>query len=150
MLKIGDKIPNLDLITHKGEKINLNDLKGKKIVLFFYPRANTPGCTAEACNLNDNYSDFKNKGYEIIGVSPDEVKKQNNFANKFGFKYDLIADDSKKLNEAFGVWGKQKFMGKEYFGVIRTTFIINQKGLIERIIEKVNTKEHSSQILADD
>ena len=125
-------------------------LKGKKIVLFFYPRANTPGCTAEACNLNDNYSDFKNKGYEIIGVSPDEVKKQNNFANKFGFKYDLIADDSKKLIEAFGVWGKQKFMGKEYFGVIRTTFIINEKGLIERIIEKVNTKEHSSQILADD
>ena len=100
MLKIGDKIPNLDLITHKGEKINLNDLKGKKIVLFFYPRANTPGCTAEACNLNDNYSDFKNKGYEIIGVSPDEVKKQNNFANKFGFNYNLIADDSKKLIEA--------------------------------------------------
>ena len=150
MLKIGDKIPNLDLITHKGEKINLNDLKGKKIVLFFYPRANTPGCTAEACNLNDNYSDFKNKGYEIIGVSPDEVKKQNNFANKFGFNYNLIADDSKKLIEAFGVWGKKKFMGKEYFGVIRTTFIISEDGLSERIIEKVNTKEHSSQILADD
>ena len=93
---------------------------------------------------------IKNKGYEIIGVSPDEVKKQNNFANKFGFNYNLIADDSKKLIEAFGVWGKQKFMGKEYFGVIRTTFIINEKGLIERIIEKVNTKEHSSQILADD
>ena len=150
MLKIGDKIPNLDLITHKGEKINLNDLKGKKIILFFYPRANTPGCTAEACNLNDNYSDFKNKGYEIIGVSPDEVKKQNNFADKFGFNYNLIADDSKKLIEAFGVWGKKKFKGEEYFGVIRTTFIINKEGLIERIIEKVNTKEHSSQILADD
>ena len=150
MLKIGDKIPNLDLITHKGEKINLNDLKGKKIVLFFYPRANTPGCTAEACNLSDNYSDFKNKGYEIIGVSPDEVKKQNNFAEKFGFNYNLIADDSKKLIKAFGVWGKKKFMGKEYFGVIRTTFIISEDGLIERIIEKVNTKEHSSQILADD
>ena len=150
MLKIGDKIPNLDLITHKGEKINLNDLKGKKIVLFFYPRANTPGCTAEACNLNDNYSYFKNKGYEIIGVSPDEVKKQNNFADKFGFNFNLIADDSKELIEAFGVRGKKKFRGEEYFGVIRTTFIINEEGLIERIIEKVNTKEHSSQILADD
>ena len=150
MLKIGDKIPNLDLITHKGEKINLNDFKGKKIVLFFYPRANTPGCTAEACNLNDNYSNFKNKGYEIIGVSPDEVKKQNSFAEKFGFKYNLIADDSKKLIEAFGVWGKKKFRGKEYFGVMRTTFIINEDGLIERIIEKVNTKEHSFQILEED
>ena len=93
---------------------------------------------------------FDENGTVIIGVSPDEVKKQNNFANKFGFNYNLIADDSKKLIEAFGVWGKQKFMGKEYFGVIRTTFIINEKGLIERIIEKVNTKEHSSQILADD
>ena len=112
-------------------------------------RANTPGCTAEACNLNDNYSDFKNKGYEIIGVSPDEVKKQNNFAEKFGFNYNLIADDSKKLIEAFGVWGKKKFRGKEYFGVMRTTFIINEEGLIEKVIEKVNTKEHSSQILAD-
>ena len=133
MLKIGDKIPNLDLITHKGEKINLNDLKGKKIVLFFYPRANTPGCTAEACNLNDNYSYYKNKGYEIIGVSPDEVKKQNNFAEKFGFNYNLIADDSKKLIKAFGVWGKKKFMGKEYFGVIRTTFIISEDGFVDSV-----------------
>ena len=149
-LSVGDKAPNFEVKDHQGIVRKLSDYKGKKLVVFFYPKASTPGCTAEACNLNDNYSDFKNKGYEIIGVSPDEVKKQNNFANKFGFNYNLIADDSKKLIEAFGVWGKKKFMGKEYFGVIRTTFIISEDGLIERIIEKVNTKEHSSQILADD
>ena len=108
MLKAGDKIPNINVTTHKGESINLGDLKGKKIVLFFYPRANTPGCTAQSCNLNDNYSRLTSQGYEVIGVSPDTVDKQNKFAEKFGFKYNLLADDSKELINAFGVWGKKK------------------------------------------
>ncbi len=143
MLKAGDKIPNINVTTHKGESINLGDLKGKKIVLFFYPRANTPGCTAQSCNLNDNYSRLTSQGYEVIGVSPDTVDKQNKFAEKFGFKYNLLADDSKELINAFGVWGKKKFRGNEYEGVLRTTFLINEEG----IIDKVNTKEHTDQII---
>ena len=147
MLKIGDKIPNINVTTHKGKTINLSDYKGKKVVLFFYPRANTPGCTAQSCNLNDNYDRFISNGYEVVGVSPDNVDKQNKFALKFNFKYDLIADDSKELINAFGVWGKKKFRGNEYFGVLRTTFIINENGIIEDVIEKVKTKEHSDQII---
>ena len=147
MLKIGDKIPNINLISHNGETINLEDFKGKKIVLFFYPRANTPGCTAQSCNLNDNYSRLQNQGYEVIGVSPDTVEKQMKFAEKFNFKYTLIADDSKELINAFGVWGKKKFRGNEYYGVLRTTFLINEEGFIDKVIEKVKTKEHTDQIL---
>ena len=147
MLKIGDKIPNINVTTHKGESINLSDLKGKKIVLFFYPRANTPGCTAQSCNLNDNYSRLTSQGYEVVGVSPDTVEKQNNFADKFGFKYNLLADDSRELIDAFGVWGKKKFRGNEYEGVHRTTFIISEEGIIEKVIDKVNTKDHTDQII---
>ncbi|MBT7683051.1 MAG: thioredoxin-dependent thiol peroxidase [Cryomorphaceae bacterium] len=147
MLKIGDKIPNINVTTHKGESINLSDLKGKKIVLFFYPRANTPGCTAQSCNLNDNYSRLTSQGYEVVGVSPDTVEKQNKFADKFGFKYNLLADDSRELIDAFGVWGKKKFRGNEYEGVHRTTFIISEEGIIEKVIDKVNTKDHTDQII---
>ena len=147
MLKIGDKIPNINVITHKGDSINLSDLKGKKIVLFFYPRANTPGCTAQSCNLNDNYSRLTSQGYEVVGVSPDTVEKQNKFADKFGFKYNLLADDSRELIDAFGVWGKKKFRGNEYEGVHRTTFIISEEGIIEKVIDKVNTKDHTDQII---
>ena len=147
MLKVGDKIPNLNVTTHKGETINFGDLKGKKIVLFFYPRANTPGCTAQSCNLNDNYSRLTAEGYEIIGVSPDTVDKQNKFAEKFGFKYNLLADDSKEIIKAFGVWGKKKFRGNEYEGVLRTTFLINEQGVIDKVIDKVKTKEHTDQII---
>ena len=147
MLKAGDKIPNINVTTHKGENINLEDLKGKKIVLFFYPRANTPGCTAQSCNLNDNYSRLTSQGYEVIGVSPDTVDKQYKFAEKFAFKYNLIADDSKELINAFGVWGKKKFRGNEYEGVLRTTFLINEDGIIDKVIDKVNTKEHTDQII---
>ena len=147
MLKIGDKIPNINVTTHKGDSINLSDLKGKKIVLFFYPRANTPGCTAQSCNLNDNYSRLTSQGYEVVGVSPDTVEKQNKFADKFGFKYNLLADDSRELIDAFGVWGKKKFRGNEYEGVHRTTFIISEEGIIEKVIDKVNTKDHTDQII---
>ena len=119
----------------------------EKIVLFFYPRANTPGCTAQSCNLNDNYSRLTAQGYEVIGVSPDTVDKQNKFAEKFGFKYNLLADDSKEIIKAFGVWGKKKFRGNEYDGVLRTTFLINEEGIIDRVIDKVKTKEHTDQII---
>ena len=147
MLKIGDKIPNINLISHNAETVNLEDFKGKKIILFFYPRANTPGCTSQSCNLNDNYSRLQNQGYEVIGVSPDTVEKQRKFSEKYNFKYTLIADDSKELINAFGVWGKKKFRGKEYYGVLRTTFLINEEGIIDKVIEKVKTKEHADQIL---
>jgi len=147
MLKVGDNIPNINVTTHKGETINLTNFKGKKVILFFYTRANTPGCTAQSCNLNDNYSKLTSQGYEVIGVSPDTVDKQNKFADKFGFKYNLLADDSRELIDAFGVWGMKKFRGNEYEGVLRTTFIIDEEGVIERVIDKVNTKDHADQIL---
>ena len=147
MLKIGDKIPNINVTTHKGETINFGQFKGQKIILFFYPRANTPGCTAQSCNLNDNYSRLAALGYEVIGVSPDTVDKQFKFADKFGFQFNLLADESKEIIKAFGVWGMKKFRGNEYEGVLRTTFLINEEGVIDRVIDKVKTKEHTDQIL---
>ena len=146
-LKAGDKAPNFTAKDEKGNTITLSDYKGKKLVLFFYPKASTPGCTAEACNLNDNFDRFKSQGYEILGVSADSAKKQQNFKDKYGFNYPLLADEDKAVIEAFGVWGPKKFMGKEYDGIHRTTFIINAQGVIEEVIDKVKTKEHAAQIL---
>lgn len=146
-LKIGDKAPDFSAKDQDGKTRSLSDYKGKKLVVFFYPKANTPGCTAEACNLNDNYDRFKSKGYEILGVSADSEKKQSNFKNKYGFNYPLLADEDKKVIEAFGVWGAKKFMGREYDGIHRTTFIIDENGMIEDIITKVKTKAHTEQIL---
>ena len=125
ILKVGDNAPNFSLTDNEGKFHSLKDYFGIKLIIFFYPRANTPGCTAQSCNLNDNYSKLTSQGYEVIGVSPDTVDKQNKFADKFGFKYNLLADDSRELIDAFGVWGKKKFRGNEYEGVLRTTFIIN-------------------------
>ncbi|MEN8879621.1 MAG: thioredoxin-dependent thiol peroxidase, partial [Polaribacter sp.] len=123
------------------------DYSGKKLVLFFYPKASTPGCTAEACNLSDNYQIFLSKGYDVLGVSADSAKRQQNFINKNELKFPLLADEDKTVINAFGVWGPKKFMGKEYDGIHRTTFIINENGLIEEVISKVKTKEHTAQIL---
>ena len=148
-LKPGDKAPDFTALDQDGNTISLNDYKGKKLVVFFYPKASTPGCTAEACNLNDNYDRFKAKGYDILGVSADSAKRQANFKNKFGFKYPLLADEDKAVIEAFGVWGPKKFMGKEYDGIHRTTFVIDENGVLEDVITKVKTKEHTSQILTD-
>ena len=147
MLQEGDQIPVFSGTTHLGESINNSTYKGKKLIVFFYPRANTPGCTAEACNLSDNYAALQAQGYEILGVSADSVTKQANFANKYSFPFPLLADENHSTIKAFGVWGPKKFMGKEYEGIHRTTFIIDESGTIVRVINKVKTKDHTAQIL---
>jgi peroxiredoxin Q/BCP len=146
-LQIGDTAPNFQSLDEAENSISLADYKGKKLVLFFYPKASTPGCTVEACNLSDNYSRFTALGYDVLGVSADSAKKQSNFKEKYNFPYPLLADEDKSVIRAFGVWGPKKFMGKEYEGIHRTTFIIDEQGIIEDIILKVKTKEHTSQIL---
>jgi len=146
-LQIGDTAPKFQSLDEAGNSISLADYKGKKLVLFFYPKASTPGCTVEACNLSYNYSRFTSLGYDVLGVSADSAKRQSNFKEKYGFPYPLLADEDKSVINAFGVWGPKKFMGKEYDGIHRTTFVIDAHGLIEDIIVKVKTKEHTSQIL---
>ena len=148
-LKVGDKAPDFTAKDEQGNTISLSDYKGKKLVVFFYPKASTPGCTAEACNLNDNYERFKSKGYEILGVSADSAKRQTNFKNKYSFQYPLLADEDKEVINSFGVWGPKKFMGREYDGIHRTTFVIDENGVIEDVITKVKTKAHTDQILTD-
>ena len=147
VLKVGDTAPDFSCKNQHGEIISLSSMIGKKIILFFYPKANTPGCTAEACNLNDNYNRFKSDGYEVVGVSADSEKVQKNFSEKFSFNYSLLSDVDKKVISSYGAWGQKKMYGKEYMGIIRKTIIIDESGKIEQIIEKVKTKEHSSQIL---
>ncbi len=146
-LKVGDKAPNFVAKDEQGNTISLSDYKGKKLVLFFYPKASTPGCTVEACNLRDNYTRFQALGYEILGVSADNAKRQSNFKKKYKFPYPLLADEDKSVIKAFGVWGEKKFMGRTYNGIHRTTFVINEEGILEDIILKVKTKQHTSQIL---
>ena len=146
-LKIGDKIPAFECLDNTGNVVNSDDLMGKKLIVFFYPRANTPGCTAEACNISDNYSKLDKMGYNILGVSCDKVETQNKFSNKFGFQYPLLADTEKKLVKLFGVWGPKKFRGREYEGILRMTFIFDEDLVLTRLIDKVNTKEHADQII---
>ena len=149
VLKVGDKAPNFSCLDQNGNLINLSDLIGKKVVIFFYPKANTPGCTAEACNLNDNYNRFTSLGYEIIGVSADNEKSQKKFSDKFGFNYSLLCDENKDLINAYGVWGLKKFMGKEYMGMIRNTFVIDPSGNIEKIYSKVKAAIMADHIITD-
>ena len=146
-LKIGENAPNFEAKDEKGNTIQLSDYAGKKLVLFFYPKASTPGCTAEACDLRDNYDAFLAKGYAILGASADAGKRQQNWINKHELPFPLLADEDKTVINAFGVWGPKKFMGKEYDGIHRTTFIIDENGVIEDIISKVKTKAHAAQIL---
>lgn len=146
-LKPGDKAPSFEALDQAGNTIKLSDYAGKKLVVFFYPKASTPGCTAEACNLRDNYETFQAKGYEILGVSADSAKRQQNFITKNELPFPLLADEDKAVIEAFGVWGPKKFMGREYDGIHRTTFIIDENGVIEEVIAKVKTKAHAEQIL---
>jgi len=146
-LKVGDKAPNFTSKDQNGNTISLSDYVGIKLVLFFYPRASTPGCTLEACDLRDNYDRFQSLGYDILGVSADSEKRQTNFRNKYKFPYPLLADENKTVINAFEVWGPKKFMGRTYDGIHRTTFVIDENGIIEDVILKVKTKEHSDQIL---
>jgi peroxiredoxin Q/BCP len=148
-LEAGDKAPDFSVEDQDGNTVKLSDFKGKKLVLFFYPKASTPGCTAEACNLRDNWERFQEKGYAILGVSADTQKKQSNFKSKYEFPFPLLADEDKEVIQAYGVWGPKKFMGKEYDGIHRTTFIIDEEGKIEEVIKKVKTKAHTDQILSE-
>jgi peroxiredoxin Q/BCP len=147
MLKIGDSAPDFVSVDQDGNEIKLSDYKGKKLALYFYPRDNTPGCTAQACDLRDNYDALLNQGYEVLGVSCDTEKKHQNFITKYELPFKLLADVDQELVNAYGVWQLKKFMGRENMGIVRTTFIIDEQGFISRIIEKVKTKEHASQIL---
>ncbi len=146
-LKVGDKAPAINATDHDGNKVSLDSLKGRKVVLYFYPKDDTPGCTAEACSLRDNYQQLMNQGYSILGVSPDNQKSHQKFAEKHELPFPLIADVDKVILKEYGVWGPKKFMGREYDGVIRTTFIINEKGVIDEVISKVDTKNHAFQVL---
>ena len=146
-LKVGDKAPEFQVINQNEILVKSSDLKGRAYILFFYPRASTPGCTAEACSLNDKFSELRKKGFEIFGVSEDTPVKQMKFKEKYAFTYDLLADTEHHLIDAYGVWGPKKFMGKEYDGLHRTTFIIDVDGIISHVIKKVRTKDHADQIL---
>lgn len=146
-LKEGDKAPDFSGIDQDENQVALSDFKGQKLILFFYPKDNTPGCTAEACNLRDNYEALKAKGYELLGVSPDSVRKHQNFIKKHDLPFPLLADTEKEVLNAYGVWGPKQFMGRKFDGVHRTTFIIDENGVIEKVFKKVKTKAHTEQIL---
>lgn len=146
-LKIGDQAPNFSGVDQNGKQHSLADYKGKKLVVFFYPKANTPGCTAEACDLRDNYERFKAANYELLGVSADTINAQKKFEEKYNFPFALLADETKSVIQAFGVWGPKKFMGKEYDGIHRTTFVIDENGILTDIITDVKTKAHTAQLL---
>lgn len=146
-LKAGDPAPEFAAPNEKGETLHLTDFKGKKLVLYFYPKDDTPGCTAEACSLRDGYEHFQSNGYEILGVSPDSAKKHVKFQEKYNLPFSLLADESHAVAEAYGVWGEKKFMGRAYMGILRTTFVIDENGTIERVISKVDTENHAGQLL---
>jgi peroxiredoxin Q/BCP len=145
-LKEGDKAPAFEGRNQDGKTIRLSDLKGKKVVLYFYPKDNTPGCTAEACNLRDNYTELAEKGFEVIGISPDSETSHIKFRGKYRLPYNLISDTEKKILKEYGAWGKKNLYGRLFDGVLRTTYIINEEGVIEKVFTKVNTKDHARQI----
>lgn len=145
-LKEGQKAPGFEGADQNNVKIKLSDFFGKKVILYFYPKDNTPGCTAEACNLRDNYKELLEKGFIVIGVSPDNEKSHKGFVAKYSLPFPLLADPDKKILNQYGVWGEKKMYGKSFMGVLRTTFIIDEKGIIEKIISKVDTKQHTEQI----
>ncbi len=146
-LQVGDKAPAFKAKNEKGETVSLADYKGKKLVLYFYPKDDTPGCTAEACDLRDNYQQFQSQGYEILGVSPDNEAKHQKFIDKYELPFSLLADTDNKVATAYGTWGEKSMYGKKYMGILRTTFVIDEKGKIEKVIEKVDTKKHTIQLL---
>lgn len=147
-LKEGDQAPAFEGVNELEETVSSADYEGKKLILFFYPKDNTPGCTAAACNLRDNYDTLKQQGFELLGVSPDSAKKHANFIKKHEFPFHLLADTEKEVMNAYGVWGPKKFMGREFDGVHRTTFVIDEAGKVDKVFKKVKTKDHTAQILA--
>ena len=146
-LKVGDKAPAIKSKDQNGDEITLAQFKGKKVVLYFYPKDNTPGCTKEACSFRDNHSLLKKKGYVVLGVSADSEASHQKFIGKFDLPFTLISDTDHKVLEDYGVWAMKKFMGREYMGIVRTTFVIDEKGIIDRIIDKVDTADAAAQIL---
>lgn len=146
-LEKGNTAPDFKGIDQKGRSIQLSDFKGSKLILYFYPKDNTPGCTAEACNLRDNYKLWLTKGYKILGVSPDSQLSHQKFIAKYNLPFPLIADEDKTIIKTFGAWGLKKLYGREYEGLLRTTFVIDEKGIIEEVFTKVKTKDHTNQIL---
>ena len=148
ILKTGDKAPAIEATDQNGNKISLDDFKGTRVILYFYPKDDTPGCTAEACNLRDNYDALLEKGFKVIGVSADSAASHQKFTGKYNLPFPLIPDTGKEIINAYGVWGKKKFLGKEYDGIHRVTFIISEEGNILKIFDKVQTKDHTAQILA--
>ena len=147
MLEIGNRMPDFSAADQNGDIVKSADLIGKKTVVYFYPKANTPGCTAEACSLRDNYERFLALGYNVIGISKDSMKAQKNFSDKYALPFPLLADTDALIIKAFGAWGEKKLYGKTYEGILRKTFIFNENGILEEIIDKVNTKNHAEQIL---
>ncbi len=148
-LKEGDKAPIFKGLNQDNNTISLDDFKGKKVILYFYPKDNTPGCTAESCNLSDNYDELTNQGFEVIGVSPDSIASHQKFIAKHNLRFNLIADTEKEILEMYNAWGEKKLYGKTYMGVLRKTFIIDEEGTIIKIFEKVKTKDHTNQILSE-
>lgn len=147
MLQAGDIAPDFKGVNQEGENIALSDYRGKRVILYFYPKDNTPGCTAEACSLNDSNSYFLDKGFVVIGVSPDSVESHQRFAAKYGLSFNLIADPEKVIIQAYGAWGEKKNYGKTYMGLLRTTFVISAQGIIEQVFPKVDTKNHADQLI---
>lgn len=147
MLEVGQKAPSFEGIDQNGETVSLNGLKGKRVILYFYPKDNTPGCTAEACSLNDKNAYFLEKGFVIVGVSPDSTESHRKFADKFSLAFHLLADPDKRMTQAYGAWGEKKNYGKTYMGLLRTTYILSTDGIIEHVFPKVDTKTHAEQII---
>lgn len=148
-LSEGSAAPQFEGVTQDGRILSLNDFKGKKLILYFYPKDNTPGCTTEACDLSENYDFWLSKGVDVVGVSPDSTASHQKFIEKYGLKFSLIADPEKKILQSYGVWGEKFNYGKSYMGVIRTTFVISEEGIIEKIFKKVDTKDHTNQIVKE-
>ena len=147
MLNIGDKAPDFTLLDQDGNSVSLADFRGKKVLLWFYPKASTPGCTAEGCSIQDNHGQFAAANVQVLGMSKDSVRRQKNFATKFGFEYPLLSDESGATVEAYGAWGLKKFMGREFDGILRISYIIDEEGNIEQVFGKVKTKTHGEDVL---
>ncbi len=145
-LKVGQPAPDFETINQNSEPVKLSDLKGQKVVLYFYPKDNTPTCTVQACNIRDNYEQFISKGYKVFGISTSGLKAHQNFIKKFDLPFDLLLDTEHEITDLYGVWQEKKTFGKTYMGTVRTTFVINEEGIVEKIIDDVKAKEHSSQI----